>query len=515
MSDNESRVLHSFGDRLEIEQKIKALAQTRNAHQQEQLARELAQKGEQALKALLRHLPDSDPAMRGAMGRLAKHLDPNLVIPALRQAAVDITRTDNARLTAVMLLERYLGYEIDAAMAQRIPASYDVARESGEEALSMAETEPLVLVEYAEQLLDEPPEVVQAVLQVIFEMQDPRKVRLLLAIAAYGDASVRQEILSALGSFRHPLTLQVLRTLEQLLPANEQKTIRRQRQKLQMVGVQEEKNHTLRALWSPTNAQGHSFLWFIHRQTDSPLGDLLMLILHDELGVVYATAHPSIDLEELPLPAPRGHAHHVRMPDSPHHVLLAEIAPDLGLHLLDAALRTMQTQNFPWPGELVVFGNWLWHAGVAMQEATWPRLPKAAPPPDHDTSQTLLEHPAFVGWAWTSPALTQLIKTRQSKALSQNDTTHQQVIAMLMHQENRERLRRRLLQQARWLTLTKNRKEASQTLAIIEVLNSDDEAPPFVKILAWRSLLTAAADRAMRNALTILKQASQQEKTGD
>jgi len=120
-----------------------------------------------------------------------------------------------------------------------------------------------------------------------------------------------------------------------------------------------------------------------------------------------------------------------------------------------------------------------------------------------------------VGWAWTSPALTQLIKTRQSKALSQNDTTHQQVIAMLMHQENRERLRRRLLQQARWLTLTKNRKEASQTLAIIEVLNSDDEAPPFVKILAWRSLLTAAADRAMRNALTILKQASQQEKTGD
>ncbi len=502
MSDKESRILHSFGDRLAIDRAVKELAKARNAYQQDQLARELAAKGKPVLRALLRNLEASDPALRGGLGHLAKYLDPDATIAALRQAAMDESRSDAARLTAVMLLERYLGQEIDPAMAQRIPASYDVARESGEEAIAIAETEPLVLVEYAEQLLDEPPEIVHAVMQVIMDMEDPRRVRLLLAIAAYGDADLQRDILKALGGIRHPLAIQALRSLWHLVVPDLQPAVRRQLQKLLLSGVKNEEAGTLRALWSPVNAQGHSFLWFIHNNPRENQGDLLVLILHDELGVVYASAYPDLDLELLPLPAPRGAKHNVRMIDSSHHVLLAEIDPMLGLQLLDEALHTMAAADFPWPGEIVVFGHWLWaDQALPPKTVTWPNLPKSAPAMDETAARALLDHPAFAGWVWSLPDLATLLMGRRDEALNKNGAVHQQITHILLDEQNRPLFSQRLMQQARWLTLIKDRKNAALTLAVRNAVEAGDSEHPFIKILAWRSLLTAAADRAMRNAL--------------
>jgi len=510
MSDKESRVLHGFSDRLAIDRAVKDLARARNAYRQDQLAQELAARGKPVLSALLRNLESSDPALRGGLGRLARHMDPDLIIPALRQAAMDEGRSEAARLTAVMLLERYLDQEIDPAMAQRIPASYDVARESGEEAIAIAETEPLVLVEYAEQLLDEPPEIVNAVLHVITDMEDPRRARLLLAIAAYGDVELQKEILTALGGVRHPLAIQALQTLWRLVATDLQPTARRQIQKLRLSGVKEEAaTGTLRALWSPGNAQGHGFLWFIRTSDDEAVGHLLTIILHDELGVVYATAYPDLDLDALPLPAPRGSAHNVRMIDSPHSLLLAEIDPQLGLSLLEEALENMRQQNFPWPGEIVVFGHWLW-AGQSLTPPafSWPRLPKPAAAMDDQAARTLLDHPAFAGWVWTLPDLGQLLRGHHADALQKDGVLHEQIVAILLDEENRPRLSRRLLQQARWLTLTKDRKAAMMVMAVREAVDAGHGEDPFIKMLAWRSLLTAAADRAMRNALRSMDSSS-------
>ncbi len=509
MSDKESRVLHSFSDRLAIDRAVKDLARARNAYRQDQLARELAARGKPVLNALLRNLAASDPALRGGLGRLAQHMDPDLIIPALRQAAMDERRPEAARLTAVMLLERYLGQEIDPAMAQHIPASYDVARESGEEAIAIAETEPLVLVEYAEQLLDEPPEIVNAVLQVITDMKDPRRARLLMSIAAYGDVALQKEILTALGGIRHPLALQALQTLWHLVSPDLQPVARRQFQKLRLSGVRETATGTLRALLSPCNAQGHSFLWFIRTLDDEPVGHLLTLIVNDELGVVYATAYPDLDLDALPMPAPRGRAHRVRMIDSPHGLLLAEIDPLLGLNLLEEALQSMSQQDFPWPGEIVVFGHWLWSGRpLSAPEFSWPRLPEPAPAINRRQASALLEHPAFAGWVWTLPDLGQLLRGHQEDALQKDGVIHEKIIDILLNEENRPRLSRRLLQQARWLMLTGDRKTAMQVLAVREAVDAGDRNDPFIRMLAWRSLLTAAADRAMRNALRTINSGS-------
>ena len=505
MSDNHSRVLHGFGDRLAIEQAVKALGQTTNAYQQEKLAKELATKGRPAINALLRHLDASNPTLRGGLGRLATFLPQKEVIAALRGAAMDQSRTDAARLTAVMILERYLDQEIDPAMAQHMPASYDVARESGEEALLIAETEPLVLVEYAEQLLDEPPEIVEAVLHVITTMETPNRARLLLAIAAYGDEALQKEIIRALGSIRHPVALQALLTLWRLSLPQQHPLIRRQVQKLTMAGVKLAEAGNLRALWSPVNAQGHSFIWFIHPHPHQDgLGDVLILILHQELGVIYAIAYPDFDLNTLPLPAPRGKTHTTRMIDSHYQLRLVEIAPALGLRVLDDALQTMLDQGFPWPGELIVFGHWLWRSSPPAVAASWPPLPKPAEAIDEATAQDLLEHPAFDAWVWEMPEVNTLLSEQSENTLAKDSDIHRKVIAALINEDNGPVLAQRLLQQARWFTLGKNRVHAAQTLAVREAVLARDAQHPFIRALAWRSILTAAADRAMRSALGLL-----------
>lgn len=502
MSDKESRIIHGFGDRLAIDRAVKALGQARNSHQQDKLAQELAAKGKPVLNALLRHLEANDPTLRGGLGRLVQYMDPDLVIPALRDAAMDTSRSDAERLTAVMLLERYLDQEIDPAMAQRLPASYDVARESGEEAIAIAENEPLVLVEYAEQLLDEPPEIVQAVLQVIIGMSDPRRARLLMAIAAYCDDELQQDILNALGGIRHPLALQALNTLGHLVSPELQPLVRRQMQKLRLSGVREAAPGKLRALWSPTSAQGHSFLWFIHTQPDADTGDLLTLIIHDTLGVVYADAYPDIELAQLPPPAPLGVSHKVRLESGLQHLQMAEIAPELGLHLLHQALQIMSEQDFPWPSEIVVFGHWLWQGReLTPPPPPWPRLPKPAPELNEDAAKTLLNHPIFAGWAWDVPDLRFILQNARTDALKKNGSEHQQVINLLMNEANRALLSQRLQQQARWLTLTKENKAAKQTLAAQAAVDAADVTHPFIVILAWRSLLTAAANQAVRHTI--------------
>jgi len=502
MNANDSHIIHNFGDRLAIDRAVKNLTKARNAYEQDKQAQELAAKGQPALKALLRNLNASDPTLRGGLGRLAKYLDPAIAIPALRLAAMDETRDDAARLTAVMILERYLDQEIDPAMAQRIPASYDVARESGEEAIAIAETDPMVLVEYAEQLLEEPPEIVHAVLQVIMDMETPQRAPLLMAIAAYGDASLQKIIVQALGGIRHTLAIHSLQTLWRLVTPELQPLVRRQIRKLQLAGVSNAPSGNLRALWSPVNALGYSFLWIIHVPENSSQGDLLILILHDQRGIVNAVAHPDLDLDDLPLPAPRGATHKLPMIDSPHRALAVEINPMLGLELLAEMLSIMEAEHYPWPGEIVVFGRWLW-AGrpLGESEITWSRLPKPAANLDETAAQALLDHPAFAGWVWTLPELQRLLAANAKTALSKGGALHQQVIDILLNDENRALLSQRLWRQSQWLTLVKDRKPAAQTLAVRKAVEAGDSEHPFIKMLAWRSLLTAAADRAMLNAL--------------
>ena len=509
MTGSGDNVIRSFNERLAVEQGVRALGAAPNAYELERRARELSAQGDAALAALLRQLDTDNPTLRGGLGLLAQHLDHTLVSLALRQAAADPRRPAAARLTAVMILERYLEETIDPNLARILPEPADVARQSAEEALMLAASSPLVPVEYAHQLLDEPPEVVNAVLDVVAGLETHQRALLLHAIACYGGEDVVGRILPWLGGIRHPLALESLRTLRHLVGDDMRPLAERQTRKLQMAGVRSEIRPPTRTLWTPLSAQGQSLLWFLCPREETQ-ADLLILVVHDRLGIVHVNAEPSVLLSGLPMPAPRGHVHRLRLPGSHQVVRLLELELTLGMALVGEAVAAGRNLEIPWPAELVIFGSWLWGGESTGGEAAaaWPLLPEPDEQAPAAAFEELLRHLAFASWAWELPDFPQLLSLSPAGVhLEQGGPAHQQVARRLARGEAAHLLASRLALQARWLCLAHDRETAALALAARQALTSGQVEHPFVQALAWRSLLTAAADRAAQQALRITGQA--------
>lgn len=506
------KVIHSFADRLALDQAVQALADAPNSFEMERRARELARQGDAALNSLVRYLDTPNPTLRGGLGLLAKHIGPDRAIPALARAAADPRRSPEARYTAVMILERYLDHAIDHGRLPPLPDPGQIARRSAEQALALAEDSPLVLVEYATQLLAEPPEVISAVIDVLGSLESPQRARLLMAIASYAPAALAERTLPHLHAIRHPAALESLRILRHLAPPGFQPACDRQARKLQLAGVRAQASPPARCLWSPTTAQGHSQVWIIHRENDaaedSNRGDfagLLALGLHDGLGITHAEAAPHLPLDGLPMPAPRGYVHRLRIPNSPQVARLAEIDPVLGLALVNRAVAAQRAKDAAWPPELVGFAAWLWGAEmVASVAPAWPALPAPAPDAHPSAFVELLRHPAFSAWAWEVSDLPSLLAhQREGPHIREGNAAHRAVARRLVADENARLLSQRLEQQAYWLTLTGDGATAALTLAALAAIQSGQAEHPFVWALSFRSLLTAAADRAAQQALRI------------
>ena len=503
MSDD--KIIRGFSERLALNKAMRALSDAPSAFELEKRARELAQQGEVVLKPLLRHLDTSNAQLRGGLGLVAQRMDPMLIVPALRRVVADGRRPDNARLTAAMILERYLDVTLDPTLTQTLPDTSTVARQSAEEALSLAETEALVMVEYAEQLLEESDEVIATVIDVLLSMDDPRRASLLMVIASYAGATVVVRILSTLGTIRHPDSLRSLVTLSHLVDPALRPAVERQARKLQLAGVRPETSTSPRVLWSPINAQGQSLMWVIRHHPSTEHTDYLALVLHDDLGVIHAEARPQMDPTDLPRPAPMGHVHGIHTPGSHYVLRMVEMDPKQGRALIDAAVSRLRGNDIPWPGELVVFGHWLWGETISARATpAWPALPSPAPTARPADFQNLLKHRAFASWAWDVPDLQQLLHSEDvTHALEKDSPAHQAIRRRLVTSES-DIIVRRLEQQALWLTLANDTESASLTLAARDAILAGQADHPFVQALTWRSLLTAAADQATRRALRIL-----------
>ncbi len=521
MSDD--KIVRGFSDRLALEEAVRALAHAANAFELERRARDLADRGNAVIPALVRHLDTDNPTLRGGLALIARHLDRQAIVPALRRVAADPRRSATARLTAVMILERYLDETVDPALVGHLPEAREVARQSAHEALHLAETMPLVLVEYASQLLSEPPEVVHRVLAVLSEDDDPRMASLLGVIAAYAEPATAARLIQTLSTRRTSTAFLALTTLHALLTPELQPLTERSLRKLQLAGVRSPTRPPLRALWSPfLDTQGQSLLWFI-RPWGADQVMLLILVCHDQLGILriegnltvapWSEPPPGPEAagsarvvvpDDVPPPAPRGSIHRLPLSTGLAPLLLAEIDPHLGLSLLDEALARMRARKARWPGELVVFGPWLW------DEARRPTVALPEPPPapvvSAEAFAALFRHPAFAGWTWDVPDVARWTTSEATAAtLAENGPAHRTVAQRLVEPETAALLAERLLRQAQWLLLTGDETTAGIALAARDGVLCHNPDHPFVRALAWRSLLTAVADHAVQQALTVVQ----------
>ena len=78
---------------------------------------------------------------------------------------------------------------------------------------------------------------------------------------------------------------------------------------------------------------------------------------------------------------------------------------------------------------------------------------------------------------------------------------HRQIAQRLVDPPTSELLAQRLEDQARWLTVVGDEATAALTLAARAAVLDHQSDHPFIRALAWRSLLTAVADLAAQTSL--------------
>lgn len=407
MSDSSSKIITTFQDRLALGTAMKSLAQTTTATEVRQRAAEIAAKfGDRALPALLGHLNTTDPQMRGGLGMLAAMLDYEKTTVALRAAARNRALDDQARLTAITILDRYLNISPDEDMYHGMGAPEESALRSLREALADRQTDPLVLVEYFRQLERQPLDVQLTMARAARRMDATEAVPMLRMFAQVPTHLIAQESLQALGVLATPEAAAALHSLIPTLRPDLRHMAERALQKLRLRGVPAPALQPpalgFRCLATPPDSRGGQYLVFIvPAEGDTPTL-VMRLAINPTSGLVEATASAVESPEDLPEALAVG-AVHSSLQDLGHSLWL-EAPYDYGRQRAQACLAVSLEQAQPLP-YAYRYLNW----------ALWQWTP---PPPPGDTLaikstakpalNNLLRYPALANWYLGSPRVFEL-----------------------------------------------------------------------------------------------------------
>ncbi|HIC88870.1 MAG TPA: hypothetical protein EYP04_05665 [Anaerolineae bacterium] len=363
-SDSKSKIILTLQQRREIDAAIQDMRHASSEADLEQRALEIASHGDAVIRSLIAHLDTDNATIRGGLGRLARHLDQDKVIPALEAAAMDRQCSDRARLTAITILERFLSRELDGHFFEGLRRPEDVALESLREALDAAEENQFVLLEYTRQLSEQPIEVGLATIAMTTRLPPERTVELLRLLAQEPRREIARAALQALGSARTARAVVALQGLLVTLPPDLRPLAERSLRKLQFSGVPvadlPQPDEGWRALVSPIDREGTQTLWFIHSQEDAAHSRFLGLLLDDRQGLRAAFGDEKTPTAQLPTLRAVGTVHQLPMLQGGPVLLLLEASFDYGRQLVRQALQHNFANQSLTPPEYRLLNPYLW-----------------------------------------------------------------------------------------------------------------------------------------------------------
>ena len=272
----EAKVLTGLLQRRALEQAFAELGRLTEPAAVQRQAQTIAEYGSAALQHLLTLLDTPDPQLRGGLGQVARHLPREQVVSALRSVVRDHQRSDQARLAAVTLLERFLGESVDSALIGNLGSPDVAAKQSLRELIDAMDEEPLSVLEYLEQLGQQPPEVVEMVLDALPAVEPSPHLATLLRMLAQGeDNRLAGRAVDELIKLRTPAAARALASLVPNLPPTLAPAAERGLRKLRFSGVPTMADHDLarepwyapqlrwRALMSSIDPEGGQFMWFV------------------------------------------------------------------------------------------------------------------------------------------------------------------------------------------------------------------------------------------------------------
>lgn len=495
---SDSKVLTGFLERRALAAAFAELAGLTAPDEVAARADEIAAHGPAAIATLLTVLDTEDAQLRGNLGQVAKRLDRDAVIAALRGVARGPGYNDRARVTALTLLERFLDVPVDETLLAGLQNPDAVAQQSLRELIFAMEREPAAILEYLSQLAQQPPDAAQMILDAVPLMPpNPHLVSLLRMLAQGENRAWAQEAIAQLGRMRMPEARSALNALTAVLPPELATLAERGARKLMMSGVREmdtlaAEGATWRALVSPVDGFGTQLIWFLRQEADQATGTLLAVLCSDLEGIVGSSGLASAPQTALPPPQPLGSIYYHQPATGWSSIPLLEAPWAVGREAVQRALAchwaagTVPPLEFRWLNPLI------WAPRTSDVEI-------ASPPPDtHAPAEiaALLDHPAFNGWLWHNEAV-----SAASRRLSWRPDAvgrAEQITRLATAQFGPDVLasyQRRLTAMAQWLALAGQAEAAALAASAAAHLA---ETPP-AQSLFVRRLIGAGLDAATIN----------------
>ncbi|MGE5603948.1 MAG: hypothetical protein ACM30E_12935 [Nitrososphaerales archaeon] len=419
----EAKVLNGLLQRRALEQAFAELGRTTEPAAVQQQAQTIAEYGSAALQHLLTLLDTPDPQLRGGLGQVARYLPRQQVVPALRAVARDHERSDQARLAAVTLLERFLGESIDNALIGDLGNPDVAARQSLLELIAAMNEEPLSVVEYLEQLGEQPSEVAGMLLDALPAVERSPHLATFLRMLAQGeDAGIARRAVDELVKLRTPASVRALASLVPNLPPSLAPVAERGLRKLRFSGVQQWADYDpnqepwyapglqWRALISTVDSSASQFIWFIGaghtRAADSGAAGapdravFFTVLTQDPYGLRDASGSLQAAADHAPPKRREGALHYIvgdgRMPG----VTLLEAPFGMACAALKESLALNWASGEATPMGYRLFSPLVWLAEEAADDDE--EIGALTPLPDSALAESellvTLDHPAFYGW---------------------------------------------------------------------------------------------------------------------
>ncbi len=515
----ESKVLTGLMERRALEAEFARLTAMTDPAEQEQQAAAIAAHGHTALTFLLSLLDTDDPLVRGRLGLIALHLPREQVVAALRSAAGGAgarpnTDVDRVRISAIIILDRFLGEPVDELTAAGAGDPDRVAHQSLQELSRAMQQDPASILEYLTQLAQQPPDVPHMLLAAIPESGNGwQMIALLRMFAQEHDQALARGALEQLSRIRSQAAARALTSLAATLPPPLAVLAERGRRKVQMsVGVGRATPEPDPAPWyapgcawrvlvSPVEGAGTQLVWFVGQAADVTTAVSLAVVTDAAHGVHYATLRQSADILKLPPPADSGTLHRTQAAGG-SAVLLVEASLQAGRQLIREALALHWAQGTLPPFEYRLFNPLIWLAeplpGTDLDTADT-AAPAIEPAPDRAAIAGLLDHPAFATWFWP---LTELPAGQMDGPEARASLiTH--IAATQFGPEIKAGYAKNLQKMARWLLLAGD----VETAAVAQAATDDVQAQPAEESIFLRRLIGIGLDFALAQRTVFTRQA--------
>ncbi len=498
------KIVNTLKLRRQIDEAVAALANCSSESELAQSVEAIVQEHSPilVLPALRKHLNSDSSQMRGGLGRLAARLPQVESVAMLRKEAGRRDNPTQTRLTAAMILEKFLDVEIPPGLMGDLSDPHLVVKQSLQEALEAGRDNRQVLLEYVLQMRQESQEVAFLILDLLGQLAEADQPEMLRLIAYDERAAVAEAAVTRLGALRGPAvagqSAAALQALKYSLRPEMARLTERQLRKMSLAGVGWEPPAAdgWSALISPCSFQGTQHLWFLRYEGEAG-GTLLGMRINRVVGILDAFGNEAVDRTHLPPKRSVGDILSIALTREEHKVFLS-IPYAYARHSLESCLESQwQAGGRGLAAEFTLYCPLIFGQGTGaladdMSELleSGPALWRQGEGELSQTTGTLLGHPAMAGWVLPVGDQDGGAAAEARERAADVETLHggpslgelepavleslaRSIVRDSVPQEFGEQLRRALLAQAGWLQIAGHQSYARRAVYIAESLRHE------------------------------------------